>query len=152
MAAYSICPIQRPTSRRLGAVAIKRAKEPIRRHERSCLSECGSHATIALHIGRYEEAELHGAYALLPQVSRGMLLMHDANFFGGAYLEALNAKGGRALFALPSTVGVQRRRNLPDGSYLALLKPNAQAVYTMQQPVWVRVIEYQLTDERLGEP
>src|SRR5260370_19952243 len=22
----------------------------------------------------------------------------------------------------------------------------------MQQPVWVRVIEYQLTDERLGEP
>src|SRR5260370_313356 len=81
-----------------------------------------------------------------------MLLMHDANFFGGAYLEALNAKGVRALFALPSTVGVQRRRNLPDGSYLALLKPNAQAVYPMQQPVWVRVIEYQLTDERLGEP
>ncbi len=116
------------------------------------LTECGSHATIGLHIGRYEEAELHGAYALLPQVSRGMLLMHDANFFGGAYLEALNAKGVRALFALPSTVGVQRRRNLPDGSYLALLKPNAQAVYPMQQPVWVRVIEYQLTDERLGEP
>src|SRR5260370_423094 len=116
------------------------------------LTDCGSHATIGLHIGRYEEAELHGAYALLPQVSRGMLLMHDANFFGGAYLEALNAKGVRALFALPSTVGVQRRRNLPDGSYLALLKPNAQAVYPMQQPVWVRVIEYQLTDERLGEP
>src|SRR5712692_1893539 len=116
------------------------------------LTECGSHATVGLHIGRYEEAELHGAYALLPQVSRGMLLMHDANFFGGAYLEALNAKGVRALFALPSTVAVQRRRNLPDGSYLALLKPNARAVYPMQQPVWVRVIEYQLTDERLGEP
>src|SRR5207245_9943745 len=43
-------------------------------------------------------------------------------------------------------------RNLPDGSYLALLKPNAQAVYPMQQPVWVRVIEYRITDERLGEP
>src|SRR5260370_18392263 len=82
------------------------------------LTECGSHATIGLHIGRYEEAELHGAYALLPQVSRGMLLMHDANFFGGAYLEALNAKGGRALFALPRTVGGQLRRTLPDGSDL----------------------------------
>ncbi len=116
------------------------------------LTECGSHATVGLHIGRYDEAELHGAYELLPQLSRGMLLMHDANFFGGAYLEALNAKGVLALFALPSTVAVQRRRNLPDGSYLALLKPNARAVYPMQQPVWVRVIEYQITDERLGEP
>jgi hypothetical protein len=116
------------------------------------LTECGSHATVGLHIGSYDEAELHGAYALLPQLSRGMLLMHDANFFGGAYLEALNAKGVLALFALPSTVAVQRRRNLPDGSYLARLVPNARAVYPMQQPVWMRVIEYQLTDERLGEP
>jgi Insertion element 4 transposase N-terminal/Transposase DDE domain len=116
------------------------------------LTECGSHATVGLHIGSYDEAELHGAYALLPQLSRGMLLMHDANSFGGAYLEALNAKGVLALFALPSTVAVQRRRNLPDGSYLARLVPNARAVYPMQQPVWMRVIEYQLTDERLGEP
>src|SRR5438552_15086153 len=116
------------------------------------LTECGSHATVGLHLGDYDEAEIHGAYALLPKLQRGMFLMHDANFFGGAYLEALNAKGVLALFALPSTVAVQRRRNLPDGSYLALLKPNARAVYPMQQPVWVRVIEYQITDERLGEP
>ena len=25
------------------------------------LTECGSHATIGLHVGRYDEAELHGA-------------------------------------------------------------------------------------------
>src|SRR5260221_8537718 len=116
------------------------------------LTECGSHATIGLHLGDYNEAELHGAYALLPQLARGMFLLHDANFFGGAYLEALNAKGVRALVARPSTGALERGGNLPDGSYLALLKPNAQAVYPMQQPVWVRVIEYQLTDERLGEP
>jgi hypothetical protein len=116
------------------------------------LTECGSHATVGLHLGDYDEAEIHGAYALLPRLSRGMLLMHDAHFFGGAYLEALNAKGVRALFALPSTVALQRRRNLPDGSYLALLKPHAKAVYPMQRPVWLRVIEYQVTDERLGEP
>jgi len=135
----------------LDAVTIKRAKEPIRRYERPCLSECGSHATIALHIGRYDEAELHGAYALLPQVSRGIRLLQDANFFGGAYLEALNAKGVRALVALPSTVALKRWRNLPDGSYLARLLPNTQAVYRMQRALWVRVIEYQLTDARLGE-
>src|SRR5260370_10035172 len=83
---------------------------------------------------------------------RGMLLLHDANFFGGAYLEALNAKGVLALFALPSTVAVQRQRNLPDGSYLAVLKPHAKAVYPMKQAVWLRIIEYQITDEGLGKP
>jgi hypothetical protein len=116
------------------------------------LTECGSHATVGLHLGAYSEAEIHGAYALLPKLSRGMFLMYDANVFGGAYVEALNAKGVRALFALPSTVGLQRVRNLPDGSYLARLTPQRRAVYPMQQPVWLRVIEYQITDERLGEP
>ena len=116
------------------------------------LTECGSHATVGLHLGDYNEAEIHGAYALLPRLSRGMFLLHDANFFGGAYLEALNAKGVRALFALSSTVAVQRMRNLPDGSYLARLMPQARALYPMQRAVWVRIIEYQITDERLGEP
>jgi Insertion element 4 transposase N-terminal/Transposase DDE domain len=83
------------------------------------LTECGSHASIGLHLGDYDEAEIHGAYALLPKLSRRMLLMHDANFFGVAYLEALNAKGVRALFALPSTVALERVRNLSDGSYVA---------------------------------
>jgi hypothetical protein len=80
-----------------------------------------------------------------------MFLLYDANVFGGASVEALNAKGVRALFALPSTVGLQRVRNLPAGSYLARLTPQKRAVYPMQQPVWLRVIEYQITDERLGE-
>ena len=116
------------------------------------LTECGSHATVGLHLGDYDEAEIHGAYALLPKLSRGMFLLHDGNFCGGAYLEALNAKGVRALFALPSTVAVERVRNLPDGSYLGRLVPRADARYRMQRPLWLRVIEYQITDERLGEP
>ena len=115
------------------------------------LTECGSHATVGLHLGDYDEAEIHGAYALLPRLSRGMFLMHDANFFGGAYLKALNTKGVRTLFALPSTVALQRVRNLPDGSYLALLKPQKPALYPMQRAVWLRVIEYQITDKHLGE-
>src|SRR5258706_2482594 len=116
------------------------------------LTGCCRHATIDLHLGGYDEAEIHGAYAILPWLQRGMLLMHDANFFGGAYLEALTAKGVLALFALASTVAVERVRNLPDGSYLALLKPQGRVVYPMKRPLWLRVIEYQVTDERLGEP
>jgi Transposase DDE domain len=81
-----------------------------------------------------------------------MFLLHDANFFGGAYLEALNAKGVHALVALSSTVALERKRSLPDGSYLALLKPQPRALYPMQRAVWLRIIEYQITDERLGKP
>ena len=47
---------------------------------------------------------------------------------------------------------MQRRRNLPDGSYLALLKPDPRALYPMKRALWLRVIEYHITDERLGEP
>jgi hypothetical protein len=78
--------------------------------------------------------------------------MRSCRGWRGAYLEALNAKGVRVLFALPSTVAVQRVRNLPDGSYLARLVPQARALYPMQRAVWLRIIEYQITDERLGEP
>lgn len=116
------------------------------------LTECGTHATIGLHLGGYQQAEVHGAFALLSHLKRGMLLLHDANFFGGAYLEALCAQGVLSLGALSATVALRRRRNLPDGSYLAELLPNEQAVYRMQKPLWVRILEYQLTDERLGEP
>lgn len=116
------------------------------------LLECGSHAIVDVHLGGYREAEIHGAFGLLPSVERGMLLLHDANFFGGAYLEALRAKGVLTLGALASTVALERLRNLADGSYLARLKPNAGAYSPMQRPMLVRIIEYQLTDERLGEP
>ena len=49
-------------------------------------------------------------------------------------------------------MALERVRNLPDGSYLALLKPQPRALYPMKRAVWLRVMEYRITDERLGEP
>ena len=69
----------------------------------------------------------------------------------GASLQALCAKGVLALLVLASTVALQRRRHLPDGSDLALLKPDPRALYPMRRALWLRIIEYQITDERLGE-
>src|SRR6266849_4627528 len=42
--------------------------------------------------------------------------------------------------------------NVPDSSYLARLVPQARALYPMKRAVWLRVMEYRITDERLGEP
>lgn len=116
------------------------------------LNECGTHATIGLPIGRSDQSEQQAALALLPKLERGMLLLHEANFFSGGSGEALRAQGVRTLGALASTVALERRRNLPDGSYLALLQPSKTGLLPRQGPLWVRIIEYQLTDERLGEP
>src|SRR5947209_12886174 len=150
MAACSMCLIPQPTRWLMARSCNQYGKGAYPQARAVMLTECGSDATVGLHLGDYDEAEIHGAYALLPKLQRGMLLMHDANFFGGAYLEALNAKGVRALFALSSTVALERVRNLPDGSYLARLKPQPRALYPMQRAVWVRVIEYQITDERVA--
>ena len=54
------------------------------------------------------------------------------------------------LFNLPDTLANEQafgrsRNRYGKGAY-------AQAAYPMQRPQWVRIIEYQLTDERLGEP
>lgn len=116
------------------------------------LMECGSHAVTALTMGRMERGEIHGAMELLPSIASGSVLLHDSCFVTGAFWEALSHKGVLVLSALASTVVLTRQRNLPDGSYLAQLTPCRSSVYPMHRPLWVRVIEYQLTDARLGEP
>jgi hypothetical protein len=41
---------------------------------------------------------------------------------------------------------------LSDGSYLAWLQPSKDAIYPLEKPMLIRVIEYRITDNRLGEP
>ena len=48
---------------------------------------------------------------------------------------------------------LQQPRRLADGSVLANIRPGrpGDAIYPLQQPLWVRIISYRITDERLGE-
>src|SRR5260370_15565720 len=43
------------------------------------------------------------------------------------------------------------RRRVRDGSQIVQLKPNRRCCYPLNQPIWVRIISYRITDERLGE-
>lgn len=118
------------------------------------LLECGSHATMAMSLSAYHRHETHGAHDLLGWVQAGMLVMHDAGLFGGGLWQGLRARGAQVLSAIAETVllGTGEREALSDGSYLTWLQPSKGAVYPLEKPLRIRVIEYRVSDHRLGEP
>jgi Transposase DDE domain/Insertion element 4 transposase N-terminal len=97
------------------------------------LAECGSHAVIELELSRYDVSEVHGAHHLLEEVGPDTLVLVDAGITSGGFLE--------------------RRRRLCDGSVFAWVPPSrcGQVLYPVQRGLWVRILSYRVTDERLGE-
>ena len=121
------------------------------------LAECGSHAVVGLEMSRYDVSEVHGAHRLLDEQSgRDMLLLVDAGIISGGFLEHARERGAHVLGALEAGAWehLPQQRRLADGSVLAWVPPPAhgQALYPVQRGLWVRIISYRVTDERLGEP
>ena len=120
------------------------------------LAECGSHAVVGLSIDRYDVSEVHGAHRLLEEVGPNMLVMVDAGITSGGFLEHARKQKAHVLGALEAGVWEQVRnpRRLADGSVLAWVGPTrpGQAHYPLRQGMWVRILSYRVTDERLGEP
>ena len=116
------------------------------------LAECGTHAVVGMQISRYDESEVHGSHALLCLIGRNMLLLVDAGIISAGFVQAVRNRGGHVLASLPSGMWEKGpRRRLRDGSQLVQLKPNRRGCYPLNQPIWVRIISYRITDERLGE-
>ena len=97
-------------------------------------------------------SEVHGAHELMAWVQADMLVTHESGLFGGGLWEAIRGKGAHSHCALASTVLTHRASTLTDGRYQAWLHPSKEAAYPMQKALLIGVIEYRLTDERLGEP
>ncbi len=119
------------------------------------LAECGSHAVVELEISRYDVSEVHGAHRLLDELGRDTLLLVDAGIISGGFLEHARQRGVQVLGALEAGVWehLPGQRRLADGSVLVWVPPTcpSQAHYRVQRGLWVRIISYQVTDERLGE-
>jgi Insertion element 4 transposase N-terminal/Transposase DDE domain len=116
------------------------------------LTECGSHASFGACVDSSQQAEVSMAYQLLPQLQADMLVLHDAQFTGLRFWQAIRARRAHVLGPLPEHHLSRYLRQLRDGSYLALYQPTAAQQREGLKPLLVRVIEYQITDERLGEP
>lgn len=116
------------------------------------LSECGSHASFGACVQSSQQAEVTMAYELLPLLEADMLVLHDAQFTGLQFWQAIRAQRAHVLAPLPQHHLSSYLRQLSDGSYLAVYTPTASQQRAGLLPLLVRVIEYQITDERLGEP
>jgi Transposase DDE domain/Insertion element 4 transposase N-terminal len=117
------------------------------------LAECGSHAVVGLEMDHYEVSEVHGAHRLLAQVSKDMLVMSDAGITAGGFFEPVRDQGAHALGALEAGAWehLATQRRLCDGSRLVWVPASRNVCYPMRKGMWVRILPYQITDERLGE-
>ena len=99
---------------------------------------------------------VHGAHRLLSQVGPNMLVLVDAGITSGGLLEHARERKAHVLGALEAGVWehLRHQRRLADGSVLAWVPPTppGQAQYPLRRGLWVRLLSYRVTDERLGEP
>jgi len=116
------------------------------------LSEGGSHAIVDATISDHTQAERRLAEQLLPSLEPDMFLLHDAQFPGLRFWQAIRARRAHVMGPLPSHHLPTYLRQLSDGSYLAVYVPSKQQEQEGIKPLLVRVLEYHITDARLGEP
>src|SRR5260370_8906019 len=116
------------------------------------LAECGSHAVVELEIDRYDVSEVHGAHRVVEEVGPDMLVLVDAGITSGGFFEHVRERRAHVLGALEAGAWehLPRQRRLADGSVLACVPPTRGVQYPMQRGLWVRLISYRVTDERLG--
>jgi Transposase DDE domain/Insertion element 4 transposase N-terminal len=117
------------------------------------LAECGSHAVVELELDRYDVSEVHGAHRVVEEVGPDMLVLVDAGITSGGFFEHVRERRAHVLGALEAGAWdhLPRQRRLADGSVLAWVPPTRAVQYPMQRGMWVRLISYRVTDERLGE-
>jgi hypothetical protein len=119
------------------------------------LAECGPHAVVGLSIDGYAVSEVHGAHRLLEQVGPNMLVLVDAGITSGGFLEHARERRAPVLGALEAGTWehLSHQRRLADGSVLAWVGPTrpGDAKYPLRRGMWVRIISYRVTDERVGE-
>lgn len=117
------------------------------------LTECGTHLVVGLRTSRYDVSEVHAAHQLLDEIEAETLVLVDAGITGGGFFEHVRERKGHILGALEAGAweNLSRQRRLADGSVLAWVNPSRHVKYPMKKGMWVRIISYRLTDERLGE-
>lgn len=113
------------------------------------LVEVGSHALIDAGFWPIHTSERVGGFRLLRSVTPEMLVMWDRGFHDYEMLCGVRQRGGHVLGRLPAHVKPQRVRSLPDGSYLAHLRPSDYQRRKAGEQLLVRIVEYTLTDPAL---
>lgn len=113
------------------------------------LAECGTHAIVEAGVWPCHTSERVGGRRMVRSVEGGMLVLWDCGFHEYDLLAAVQRRGAEVLARLPAHVRPQRVRSLPDGSYLAYLRPSEYRRRKAGERLLVRIIEYTITDPAL---
>lgn len=111
------------------------------------LCELGTRAICGLVIKPGRRNERAMVPALLGSLGPGMLLLWDRGFFGYPMVRRVVEAGAHLLARAPAGLALEPAARLPDGSYLAALRPPRGSAGV---PLTVRVIEY--THDDPGRP
>ena len=102
-------------------------------------AESGTGALTGAAFGPYTRGEQALAAELVPSFEPGMLVLADRNFLSHALARDVLATGAHILWRASASFALKPITTLPDGTYLAHLKPARKAD---GPPITVRVIEY----------
>ncbi len=102
-------------------------------------AESGTGSLLGAAFGPYTAAEQPLALDLLPCFGPGMLVLADRNFLSWSLARDVLATGAHILWRASASFALRPVKVLPDGTYLAELKPPRKSD---GPPVTVRVIEY----------
>jgi hypothetical protein len=111
------------------------------------VAECGTHAIFDAAIGAYTTGENTLAGELVDRLGPGTLLLADRGFCGYPLWARAAATGADLLWRAKSTMKPRHIETLPDGTWLAELRPGGNAGRTAE-PLVVRVIDYAVDDGR----
>lgn len=116
-------------------------------------AESGTGALIEATIGAYTTGEQTLARDLLGAFTAEMLVLADRNFLSHTLVRDVLAGGAHILWRASASFALRPIEVLPDGTYLAQLRPARKAD---GPPITVRVIEYTVhttpVDAHTGEP
>ena len=112
------------------------------------LAECGTHAVVDAGFWPYATCERVGAFRVLRSVVPGMLVMWDRGFHDYDRIQGVLHRGSHVLARLSSNIKPEYVRTLPDGSYLARIRPSDRR-RRKAESLLVRIITYTITDAAL---
>lgn len=102
--------------------------------------EAGTQAIVDAAIGPYAAVERTLAERLLPRLDPGSLCLADRDVYAFDRFRAASLTGAQLLWRVPMDVTLSPEQGLPDGSYLATLRPVWQGAGGTEGAL-VRVIE-----------
>ncbi len=116
-----------------------------------CLTECGTRVVFAANVGGVRDSEAELFEPLIERLDAGMIHLADRYYYSFDRWKRCGARGAALVWRVRSNLILKPETVLPDGSYLAWVRPSnklvRRGVCDKKEKMLARVIEYQVEFE-----